>query len=36
MAKLNRASLALIPRLYKRDSENLVGEGDVGLITHLI
>lgn len=36
MANLNRANLALIPGLYKRDSVSLVGEGDVDLITYLI
>lgn len=33
MANLNRANLASIPRLYKRDSGRLVGEGNVNLMT---
>lgn len=36
MANLNKANLALIPRLYQRDSGSLVGEGSVDLIPYLI
>lgn len=36
MASINRANLALIPRLYKRDSGSLVGEGNVDPSTFLI